>query len=126
MSVYARPAASADRLLEKYGGPVTLSRPSTGARTYNTATGTATAVAPATYYGTGAVFDYRQDEIDGTLIQDGDQRLYLSPFQTNGADMPEPTSRDFAIIGGITYSVARVGKVAPGGVNVLFDLTLRL
>jgi hypothetical protein len=123
---YTKSAATAERLLQKFGQAVTLSRPSTSAPTYDPATGISTSVAPATYIGRGAVFDYKQTDVNATLVQAGDQRLYLSPFQADGSAMPEPkTSDEIALANGTTYSIVRAGKVDPAGTKVLYDLQLR-
>ena len=119
---YVKSAATAERLLQKFGQAVTLSRPSTNAPTYDPATGISTPVAPATYVGRGAVFDYKQTDINQTLVQAGDQRLYLSP----AAPMVEPkTSDDIVLANGTTYTVQRSGKIAPAGTVVLYDVQLR-
>ena len=123
---YTKSAETAERLLQKFGQAVTLSRPSTSAPTYDPATGVSSPVAPATYSGRGAVFDYKQTDVNATLVQAGDQRLYLSPFQADGTAMPEPTtSDDVALADATVYSVQRAGKVAPAGTVVLYDLQLR-
>lgn len=122
---YTKSADTAERLLQKFGQAVVLSCPSTSAPTYDPATGVSTPVAPATYTGRGAVFDYKQTDINATLVQAGDQRLYLSPFQADGTAMPEPKTSDEIVIGSTTYSIVRAGKVAPAGTKVLYDLQLR-
>lgn len=124
-ALYTRLAATAHRLLADKGQPVTLNRPSTSSPTYDRASGVATARAPATYNGFGAVFDIEQRDIDGTLVKEGDQRLMLSPLQTNGSAMPTPATTDTVTIGGVTYSIQPSKRVAPAGVNVLFDLIIR-
>lgn len=123
---YTKSAATAERLLQKFGQAVTLVRPSTSPPTYDPATGISTPVAPASYAGRGAVFDYKQTDVNATLVQAGDQRLYLSPFQADGSAMPEPvTSDDVVLANGKTYSVVRGGEVNPAGTVVLYDLQLR-
>jgi len=118
---YAELAATAQELLAEFGRAVTLSRPSTSAPTYNTSTGVSTPVSPATYAGTGATFDYAARDIDGTLIQAGDQRLLLSP----ASPMVEPKTSDLIVIGSTTYTVQRAGKVSPAGTSIVFELQLR-
>lgn len=122
---YAGNAFAADRLLAKFGQTVTLSRPSLTTPTYNPASGTVTAGSAAAYSAKGAVFDLHQDEKDTALVQERDQRLYLSALQINGAALPEPTTRDAIVIGGTTYAITSVGKIAPAGTAVLYDLVLR-
>lgn len=122
---YLKSAATAERLLQKFGQSVVLSRPSTSAPTYDPATGISTPVAPATYAGRGAVFDYKRTDVNATLVEAGDQRLYLSPFQADGSTMPEPdTSDEVTLADGVTHAVKNCGKVAPSGVPVLYDVQL--
>lgn len=122
---YSRPVATALRLLQRYGGPVTLVRPSTLPPVYDPATGTSTPVAPAQYDGTGAVFDYKQSDIDGTKIKQGDQLLYLAVKQTNGETMPAPLTSDFVLVGTVRFAVQNPGVLAPAGVAVLYSPQLR-
>jgi len=125
---YAKTRLLVDRMLKNFGGAraVVLSRPSTLPPVYSTATGVSTPVAPEEYKGSGVTLDYRQGEIDGELIKVGDVRLYLSPFQTNGSEMPIPTTSDDIILGASkTYSIESVKTVSPGGIDVLHELQLR-
>ncbi|MDR0216187.1 MAG: hypothetical protein LBJ15_19630 [Comamonas sp.] len=72
------------------------------------------------YPGTGAVFGYKQRDIDGTLIKHGDQRMLLAP-QIEVA----PKTGDTMTAGASVYNVVDVGIVAPAGVAVLYKLQLR-
>lgn len=72
------------------------------------------------YPGTGALFGYKQRDIDGTLIKHGDQRLLLAP-QIEVA----PKTGDTVTVGTKVYNVVDVGIVAPAGVAVLYKLQLR-
>lgn len=72
------------------------------------------------YPGTGALFGYKQSDIDGTLIKHSDQRLLLAPQ----IDV-EPKVGDAVAVSGKTYSVLRVEVVAPAGLVVLYKLQLR-
>lgn len=72
------------------------------------------------YPGTGALFGYKQRDIDGTLIKHGDQRLLLAP-QIEFA----PKTGDTVTVGARVYNVVDVGIVGPAGVAVLYKLQLR-
>lgn len=72
------------------------------------------------YPGTGALFGYRQNAIDGTYILQGDQRLLLAPHIEI-----EPKTGDTVTMGAKVYNVIRVEIVAPAGVPVLYKLQLR-
>lgn len=72
------------------------------------------------YPGTGALFGYKQRDIDGTLIKHGDQRLLLAPQIE-----VTPKTGDTVTVGAKVYNVVDVGIVAPAGVPVLYKLQLR-
>lgn len=122
MSLYSELAETADDLLADFGAAVTLTKIGTG--TYNPATGAATQTG-TTYTAVGAKFDYEQKDIDGTKIKHGDQRLYLSPKQTNGADLPTPSTDDRVTIGSAVFSVVASRPLSPAGTVVLHDVQLR-
>ena len=68
---YPATAATAKRLLERFGAAATLKRDTTG--TYDPSTGTSP-VTTESLATTAAVFAYPQRYIDGTLILQGDQQ----------------------------------------------------
>ncbi|OEZ50350.1 hypothetical protein JAB1_14650 [Janthinobacterium sp. MP5059B] len=122
MTDYAKTAARADQSLRRKGGIVVLHQVVTGE--YDPDLGTA----PATttdYEGTGVKINYEVENIDGTLIQAGDQQMLLSPLQRNGAPMPTPTTADLVLFGGSSYTVKAVETTAPVDVAVLYTLQLR-
>lgn len=119
---YAKTAARADASLRRKGGIVVLRQAATGE--YDPDMGTA----PCTindYEGTGVKINYETENIDGTLIQAGDQQLLLSPLQRNGMPMPAPTMADLVLFGGASYTVKAVETTAPVDVAVLYTLQLR-
>jgi len=117
---YAGLADTAAELLDEFGMSMTLARASSSSPTYDTATGVATPVSPVSYTVTGAKFDYAAREIDGTLIQAGDQRVYLS---TTGAVLPLPG--DTLTIGSAVFRVMRAGSISPAGTDLLYDVQVR-
>lgn len=122
MTDYTKTAARADQSLRRKGGIVVLRQVLTGE--YDPGLG----AAPATttdYEGNGVKIAYEAENIDGTLIQAGDQKLLLSPLQRNGAPMPAPTSADLVLFGGASYTVRTVETTAPVDVAVLHTLQLR-
>ncbi|MCY0910839.1 hypothetical protein [Massilia antarctica] len=123
MTDYTKTAARADQSLRRKGGTVVLRRAVPGG--YDTGTGTGTADSTADYPGTGVKVAYRAEDIDGTLIRAGDQKLLLSPTQRDGAPMPTPTTADLILIGAVSFTVAAVEKVEPTNIPVLFTLQLR-
>lgn len=119
---YAKAAARADASLRRKGGIVVLRQVVTGK--YDPGLGTAP-ITSADYEGTGVKINYEAENIDGTLIQAGDQQLLLSPLQRNGALMPAPTAADLVLFGGASYTVKAVETTAPVDVAVLHTLQLR-
>lgn len=122
MTDYSKTAARADQSLRRKGGIVALRQVVTGE--YDPGLG----AAPSTttdYEGTGVKINYEAENIDGTLIQAGDQKLLLSPLQRNGTAMPAPTAADLVLFGGASYTVKSVETTAPVDVAVLHTLQLR-
>lgn len=122
MTDYSKTASRADQSLRRKGGIVVLRRVVTGV--YDPDLG----AAPTTttdYEGTGVKINHEAENIDGTLIQAGDQKLLLSPLQRNGQAMPAPTAADLVLFGGASYTVKAVETTAPVDVAVLHTLQLR-
>ncbi|MYN42739.1 hypothetical protein GTP55_25680 [Duganella sp. FT109W] len=122
MTDYAKKARDADAKLRKKGGTVTLRRivlgdddPDTG-KPIKTVTD---------YTATGVKLNYEAERIDGTLIQAGDQELYLSPLQLNGQPLPAPTVGDLVLVAGVQYAIGPVQKIEPVDVPVLYIVQLK-
>ena len=112
---YPNTAATATRLLQRFGAAATLKRQTTG--TYDPTTGTSpvTTTSMAT---TAAVFAYPQGYIDGTLILQGDQQAYMAPGEA-------PKQGDKLAWQGKDYEVVSVKPVSPAGVPVLYEAQIR-
>lgn len=103
----------------KYDGmAMTFSRNVQGA--YDPAIGTVTntTLSYATY---GIITEYRNFEIDGTVIKQGDKRIIIGI----PAGMPEPIQDDNLIIGGVTWAVKQCNPVMPSGTSIIFKLQIR-
>ena len=122
MTDYAKTAARADQSLRRKGGIVVLRQVVTGP--YDPDLGMAP-ITTTDYEGTGVKINYEAENIDGTMIQAGDQKLLLSPLQRNGQAMPAPTAADLVRFGGASYTVKAVETTAPVDVAVLHTLQLR-
>lgn len=112
---YPNTAATATRLLTRFGAPATLRR-STGTA-YDPETGTMA----DTYTDmptTAAVFAYDQKYINGTLVLQGDQRAFCAPAVA-------PEQGDRFEWQGSAYTVVAVKPVAPAGVAVLHEAQIR-
>ncbi len=74
---------------------------------------------PTSYTIRALIEEYRQDQIDGTLIRAGDRRVLLDPT------VIEPTTADRVVIDGDEYAIVRVQAEAPAGVPLLYMLQIR-
>lgn len=112
---YPKTAATATRLLQRFGAPAKIERQ--GAAAYNPETGQ---VEPTitTLATTAAVFAYAQKYIDGTLVLQGDQQAFCAPSVA-------PVQGDGFQWKGKRYAVVSVKPVAPAGVAVLYEAQIR-
>lgn len=119
MAFYDRAAATSKRLLAKYGQTITLTRAIPTAE-YDPVTGEIEA-ADSSVTAVGVVFDYERREIDGTMVQQGDAHLYLSPDIRM-----TPIQQDIIRLAtGEIFKIVTVKSVAPSGQVVLWDIQLR-
>jgi len=122
MGFYEKMQKTSDRLLISKGQAVVLKHTVVGE--YVPGSGVETTV--STQYGTGAVVDWENQAIDGTIIRQGDRRLLLSALNTAGAALTAPAIEDTATVGGVTYTITQVKQTNPAGTVVLYDLNLRV
>ena len=115
---HAKTAATAARLLARFGAPVTVTRETPGA--YDPETGANGDGATETWALSGVKLDYSQREIDGTNIRVGDQRVYMSAVA--GLD---PQAGDALTLGEEVWRVVVPRTLAPAGVAVLLDVQVR-
>lgn len=120
---YSKTAATADRLLVRFGQAVTLTHTEPGAYS----PGGTIATTTTTQSGTGAVTEWDSRQIDGALIKVGDRRLLLSPLNTSGAALTPPILGDTVTdAAGVVYTlVAPLKIMAPAGTVTLYDCNLR-
>jgi hypothetical protein len=112
---YPATAATAIRLLQRFGAAATVRHPTGSAYDPDTGTTVPTYADSAT---TAAVFAYDQKYIDGTLILQGDQQAYCSPSVA-------PVQGDQFVWQSTTYTVIAVKPVSPAGVPVLYEAQIR-
>jgi hypothetical protein len=117
MSFYANAFNTAKSLLTKYGQVVTLSGSSSGG-SFDPATGEPTTETIETVSGVGALFGYKTNEIDGTIILAGDSKLTMSTTGT-------PTVGMTTTLNGSVWRVMAVDEIAPAGSVVYYNLQLR-
>jgi len=123
MTFYARMQTTANRLLFGKGQQVSISHVIPG--TYDPTTGGLTGGSTSVQTGTGAVFEYGNKNIDGTLIKVGDKQLLLSALKTDGTELVPPVVNDTVTIGGTVYTITQIKPLSPAGTIVLFDANLR-
>jgi len=75
---------------------------------------------PVTYTAWGVKIGYEQTDIDGTLIQRGDQRVYVPAM-----GFVRPETNEQITVGGKVCTVVGVEVVAPGDVDVLYVIQVR-
>ena len=119
---YSEIATSVDEILTEFGQSVTVSRKTAG--TYDEETGIA-AVSTSTQTVIGAVFEWNNKDVDGTLVRDGDMKLLLSPKTTAGATLTRPAANDQVTIGGKAYSIVAVKPLSPAGTAVMYECNIR-
>lgn len=102
-------------LLEDFGSDLTLERP--GAPTYDPAAGTLTNATDATLTIRGVLINYTDDDVDGTVVLQGDRRLLVSA--TGSDDAPERGD----IVGGA--KIVDVRTIAPNGTAIAWACQVR-
>ena len=113
----AKIAEGVQKKLAKVGRAMTLSRLTVGA--YSPDTGTATNISTA-YACAGIALNYSALDIDGTLIRQGDQRVYAGPLLE-----VSPLPGDTLAIGGEVFTVVASKPLNPSGTVLLHDLQVR-
>jgi hypothetical protein len=119
MSLYDRAAATAKRMLTKYGQFMTLTEQTAGA--YDPSTGSAP-VSTTGHTVRGAIFDFPRKDIDGTRIQQGDKQVYIAALGLNVTPEPGMTLTDAATN---VYTVISSEPLNPAGTAVIHTLQVR-
>jgi len=122
---YTRMATTSNRLLIGKGQAVTITHIVPG--TYNPATGGVSGESTEIQYGTGAIVGWENKLIDGTMIKNTDQRLLLSPLNTDGDVLTAPVLGDkITDAEGTTYTIVEpYNRISPAGTVVLYSINLR-
>lgn len=106
----------ANRLLTNYGQALTIVRDNVGA--FDPATGTVTDNVDTSYTGVGHPSNYDASQIDGTIVQQDDIRLFF--YSTT-----EPLVNDIFTIDAVAYTAQSVRKLKAQGDNILYIVQLR-
>lgn len=127
MADYAQAARKAAQSLLKSGATITLSWKVPFK--YDPANPKALPPPPVTVRAAGVVLPY-SSRVIGTqtdsLIRAGDQQLLLAAVDINGEFLAEPPPEASALLAdGTTWTVKNPRTLAPAGIPVMFDITLR-
>lgn len=125
--IYDRAKATATRLLapRSAGGKglaLTLKRTTQGE--YDPGTGGSTPTVEV-FDGSGFRENYKQSDIDGTRIKQGDFKILISPVLLDGSNMPQPKSLDTIAFDGDTYTIQSVDPWNYAGLAVGFSVQAR-
>ena len=113
---YAKSAATADRLIKRFGQAATLIRQvHIGGPDYDPT------FAKQSRDCTVAVLEYENREIDGSRIQTGDKKVLVSAVGLS----PEPSTADRIDIGGEEHAVVSVKPLSPAGTAVFYEVQAR-
>lgn len=116
---------SADRMIAAKGQAVTLTRRASGA--YNPATGQAS-ITTSTQAGKGVILPFAQGlrKMAGTNIPATDRQCLLSGLRADGTPLDAPKVDDtLTDATGLTYAVTEVSPLAPAGLSIIYELTVR-
>jgi hypothetical protein len=129
MGFYEQRAASALRLIKKYGMNMVLRRVTKG--TYHPSAGSTDASTVVDCAAKGIVEEYKVQDIDGTIIKNGDKSVILA---ASGLAF-RPDTNDFLLIGATIVNGVTVGgepwkifvnkTTAPGGIDIIHNIQLR-
>ena len=104
------------------GLELTLTRATQGE--YDPATGGSTPTVQ-NYDGSGFRENYKQSDIDGTRIKQGDFKILISPVLLNGSDMPKPESQDSILFDGDIYTIQSADPWDYAGLAVGYSVQAR-
>lgn len=116
--------STANRLIADKGLAVTLTRQAAG--TYDPATG-APAIATTTQTGKGVILPFAAGlrHAGGSNIVQGDKQLLLSAINSAGSPLTPPALDDKVTAAGVDYVITEIAPLAPAGLNIMFDCTVR-
>jgi len=116
---YTRSAATATRLIGRFGAVGAIRRSATtGGNSWDPSSGTTTTT---DYPATMVVTDYAQKDVNGTVILQGDRKVYVAP----GVAVV-PTVTDVLVTAdGVTLSIVAVSPLKPAGTVVMYEIQAR-
>lgn len=114
MTIYTEALGTVAEMLAEFGADASIVR---SAAAYDPATGAATQTSAA-HTVRALESNHGRSYVDGSLIEAGARAYLIDP---NGMSV-EPRAGDSFVWGGVSGPVTRAGRVAPGGVAVLFEV----
>lgn len=112
---YTRTRATAERLIARFGQTGAIRRTVSDGDVFNPSQTT------TDYAATLVVLDFAKKDIDGTLILQTDQLVYVSTASL--AISPEVTDR--LVVGGAVLTIVNAKPLAPAGTVVFWELQVR-
>ena len=106
-------------LVDELGKALTLRKVTEG--TYDPETGEMSAASTSDTSVVGVLYDYADEDIDGTRIQMGDRRCLIKAKSLSVA----PESGDRIVDGSTVYTVVRIKKHEAGGVVSGYNMQVR-
>lgn len=113
---YAKMAATARRLLTRFGSTVDIVRETGGG--YDPVTGTTTPGTETTYQPKGVLLKYPDRLIDGTRILQSDRRLILD-------DTVNPNASDKPVVQGEEWNIQDIATISPAGTPIIYEVQVR-
>lgn len=112
---YVNARATAERLLANFGQAATLTQIANSGTAYNpTQTETDHAC-------TVVILDWKQSDIDGTLVLQGDKKAYIS---TQGLTAT-PSKNDRLTVGSEVHEIVNLMPLSPAGLVVMWQAQIR-
>jgi hypothetical protein len=107
------------RLLDKYGATVYLRV--TSGEIFDAEAGEVTGGATKSYRAKALILSKQRDERRDVSVKNDDLTLFLGAYGLKTT----PTTSDHIQLGGREYDIVAVKPVAPGGVNVAYEIRMR-
>ena len=117
MTFYTGLAATASKLLKKYGQTATWSHDN-GDSTFTPATGITSGGTTTAYTASGALLDFDTNRIDGDSVRSTDKRFIIQVGS-------KPEVSDTLTIDSVAYQTISIRETNPAGTPVIYELQLR-
>ncbi|MBF0675588.1 hypothetical protein [Pseudomonas sp.] len=126
---YDRMAATALRLIERFGQTITLRDITEGV--YDPVTGEDTPSEPADQPAQAILQDYPaqmsgMSYADGTVIRQGDKKILVAALTTDSSgqkvQLTPPQMTTQVIAGGVTWAVVNIKEISPAGTPLVYEI----